>query len=52
MTGLAQVAALSDFMFGLSENEIEALLSQSVTPSKKRLGTMDGVFTLLAGVKT
>lgn len=28
----------SDFMFELSENEIEALVSQSVIPSKKQLG--------------
>jgi len=36
MTGLVQVADISDFMFELSENEIEALVSQSVTPSKNR----------------
>lgn len=32
MTGLVQVADISDVMF----NEIEALASQSVTPSKSR----------------
>lgn len=36
MTGLVQVADISDFMFELSENEIGALVSQSVTPSKNR----------------
>lgn len=36
MTGLVQVADISEVMFGLSKNEIEAPLSQSVIPSKNR----------------
>ena len=36
MTAQVQVADISDFMFDLSENEIEALVLQSVTPSKNR----------------
>lgn len=36
MTGLVQVADISDFMFELREDETEAPVSQSVTPSKNR----------------
>lgn len=36
MTGLVKVSDISEFMFGLSENESEALASQSVTPSENR----------------
>lgn len=36
MTGLVQVAKISEFMFDLSENEIQALVSQSVILSKNR----------------
>jgi len=41
----------SDFMFELNENKIGALVSQFVIPTKKQLGTMEGEFTFLAGVK-
>ena len=51
MTALVQVADISSIMFGLSGNETEALVSQSVMPAKKQLGTMEGAFTLLAGAK-